>query len=122
MKLVLAIAACALIACSGPKGVVLWHAYGGEERAALEATAASWNAAHPERLSLAQSGDDVPLSGEVAMREVLGAEVVLHVESAAGPLTVRTDAGAAPRPGDTVQVWLDPKAIHLFDRATEVRL
>jgi multiple sugar transport system ATP-binding protein len=76
----------------------------------------------PERLSLAQSGDNVPLSGEVAMREVLGAEVVLHVESAAGPLTVRTAAGAAPRPGDTVKVWLDPKSIHLFDRATEVRL
>ena len=56
------------------------------------------------------------------MREVLGAEVVLHLESAAGPLTVRTDAGSAPRPGDTVQVWLDPKSIHLFDRATEVRL
>ncbi len=76
----------------------------------------------PERLSLAKSGDEVSLRGEVAMREVLGAEVVLHVESAAGPLTVRTDAGAAPRPGDSVQVWLDPKSIHLFDRASEERL
>ena len=76
----------------------------------------------PERLSLARTGDEVPLSGEVAMREVLGAEIVLHVESPAGPLTVRTDAGAAPRPGDTVQVWLDPKSIHLFDRGSEERL
>ena len=76
----------------------------------------------PERLSLAHHADAVGLSGEVAMREVLGAEVVLHLESAAGPLTVRTDAGSAPRPGDTVQVWLDPSAIHLFDGATEVRL
>jgi ABC-type sugar transport system ATPase subunit len=76
----------------------------------------------PERLSLSGSGNDVALSGEVAMREVLGAEVVLHVESPAGPLTVRTDAGAAPRPGDTVQVWLDPKSIHLFDRGSEERL
>jgi len=76
----------------------------------------------PERLSLTGSGSDVALSGSVAMREVLGAEVVLHLESAAGPLTVRTDAGSAPRPGDTVQVWLDPKMIHLFDGATELRL
>ena len=76
----------------------------------------------PERLSLVQRGDDVALSGEVAMREVLGAEVVLHLESPAGPLTIRTDAGSAPRPGDTVQVWLDPHAIHVFDGATEVRL
>jgi len=76
----------------------------------------------PERLSLQQRTDDIGLSGNVAMREVLGAEVVLHVESAAGPLTVRTDAGAAPRLGDTVQVWLDPHAVHLFDGATELRL
>jgi ABC-type sugar transport system ATPase subunit len=56
------------------------------------------------------------------MREVLGAEVVLHLESAAGPLTMRTAANSAPRPGDTVQVWLDPHAIHLFDGASEARL
>src|SRR5687768_17693112 len=30
-------------------GVVLWHAYTGMERAALEETAAQWNAQHPER-------------------------------------------------------------------------
>jgi ABC-type sugar transport system ATPase subunit len=56
------------------------------------------------------------------MREVLGAEVVLHLESSAGPLTVRADAGSAPRPGDTVQVWVDPRAIHVFDAASEARL
>ena len=76
----------------------------------------------PERLSLHKHGDEVPLSGEVAMREVLGAEVVLHLESPAGPLTVRTEAGNAARPGDTVQVWLDPQAMHVFDGATEVRI
>jgi ABC-type sugar transport system ATPase subunit len=76
----------------------------------------------PERLSLARRGDDVALAGEVAMREVLGAEIVLHVESAAGPLTVRTEAGAAARQGETVQVWIDPKSIHVFDGASEVRL
>ena len=76
----------------------------------------------PERLSLAGSDDAIALSGEVAMREVLGAEIVLHVESAAGPLTVRTDTSTAARPGETVRVWLDPRAVHLFDGATEVRL
>jgi multiple sugar transport system ATP-binding protein len=76
----------------------------------------------PERLSLQRGGDDVGLSGEVAMREVLGAEVVLHLESAAGPLTVRAEANSAPRLGDTVQVWLDPKTIHVFDGSSEVRL
>ncbi len=76
----------------------------------------------PERLALVGTTDDVALSGEVAMREVLGAEVVLHVDSAAGPLTVRADAGSGPRPGDRVQVWLDPRRVHVFDGATELRL
>jgi arabinogalactan oligomer/maltooligosaccharide transport system substrate-binding protein len=42
--LVLLVVAC----CGSPHGVVLWHAYNGAERAALETTAASWNAAHPD--------------------------------------------------------------------------
>jgi arabinogalactan oligomer/maltooligosaccharide transport system substrate-binding protein len=42
--------ALALVACDAPaKGVVLWHAYNGDERTALEATAAAWNAAHPDQ-------------------------------------------------------------------------
>jgi ABC-type sugar transport system ATPase subunit len=76
----------------------------------------------PERLSLHGGDDDVSLQGSVSLREVLGAEVVLHVDSSAGPLTVRTEANSAPRQGDTVQVWLDPKGVHLFDGSTEVRL
>ncbi len=76
----------------------------------------------PERLSLAQRPDHISLEGAVDMREVLGAEVVLHIASPAGPLTIRTDAGAAPRTGDNVRVWLDPHAIHVFDGATELRL
>jgi hypothetical protein len=47
---------------------------------------------------------------------------VLHIASPAGPLTIRTDAAAAPRAGDQVQVWLDPRAVHVFDGATELRL
>jgi len=76
----------------------------------------------PERLSLTARDHDISVTGAVSMREVLGAEVVLHVDSAAGPLTVRTDASAAPRLGENVAVWLDPHSIHLFDGATELRL
>jgi multiple sugar transport system ATP-binding protein len=76
----------------------------------------------PEKLSLAQRPDHVAVGGTVDMREVLGAEIVLHVASAAGPLTVRTDASAGHRTGEPIQVWLDPSAIHVFDGATEVRL
>ena len=41
---------CALVIACGndPHGVVLWHSYQGDERAALENTAQVWNAAHPD--------------------------------------------------------------------------
>lgn len=38
-----------LTACDGKQGIVLWHAYNGTEREALAATAAKWNAEHPDR-------------------------------------------------------------------------
>ena len=41
---------CGLVACNnGPHGIVLWHAYNGDERMALEVTGAAWNTAHPDR-------------------------------------------------------------------------
>lgn len=38
-----------LTACDTRRGIVLWHAYNGAERDALAATAARWNADHPDR-------------------------------------------------------------------------
>ena len=47
LAVALALAAAACGQAREP-GVVLWHAYTGIERVALEATAAQWNARHPE--------------------------------------------------------------------------
>jgi multiple sugar transport system ATP-binding protein len=75
----------------------------------------------PEAVGLdARGGIAVP--AEVNLREVLGAEVVLHVASPAGELTVRADAKQSARPGDRVTVYLDPGALHLFDARSELRL
>lgn len=38
-----------LAGCDRVQGTVLWHAYNDAERAALEATAARWNADHPDK-------------------------------------------------------------------------
>jgi multiple sugar transport system ATP-binding protein len=76
----------------------------------------------PEALGLDQRAGAVPVPAEVAMREVLGAEAVLHLASPAGELTLRTDARSAARPGDRLTVYLDPGAIHLFDARSEQRL
>ncbi len=77
----------------------------------------------PEDIGLERRGDDrVALPGAVQLREVLGAEVVLHVASPAGEVTVRADARTPGRPGDNVTLWLDPTAMHLFDAQSEHRL
>jgi arabinogalactan oligomer/maltooligosaccharide transport system substrate-binding protein len=63
VKLALAAAAMLLAAACSPQrepGVLLWHGYQGPERAALEQTAAQWNAQHPENpvtlVAVAQDG------------------------------------------------------------------
>jgi ABC-type sugar transport system ATPase subunit len=76
----------------------------------------------PEAIGLDARGDGVAVPAEVAMREVLGAEVVLHLASPAGELTLRTDARAPARPGDRLTVYVDPAAVHLFDARSEQRL
>ena len=78
----------------------------------------------PEGVSLERRAGEhaAPLSGRVELREVLGAEVLLHLEAEAGRLTVKSDARAPVREGDAVTVWLDPAALHVFDADSELRL
>ncbi len=76
----------------------------------------------PEALSLNQRGDATSIDARVELREVLGAEVLLYLDSSAGPLTVRTDAHAPAREGDQLKVWIDQRNVHLFDATTEQRL
>ncbi|HEU0037417.1 MAG TPA: extracellular solute-binding protein [Kofleriaceae bacterium] len=40
---------CLLVGCERKQGIVLWHAYNGAERDALESTAAKWNTEHPDQ-------------------------------------------------------------------------
>jgi ABC-type sugar transport system ATPase subunit len=77
----------------------------------------------PESVALERRrADAAPLRGSVELREVLGAEVLLHLRSPAGALTVKTDARSAAREGETLTVWVDPSALHLFDAETELRV
>jgi multiple sugar transport system ATP-binding protein len=74
----------------------------------------------PHDLSLQGSGPSLP--SRVEIRELMGSEAFLHLESAAGPLVVRTGAHAPAREGDQVAVYVDREKLHLFDAATEQRL
>ncbi len=58
------------------------------------------------------------LAGTVTLAEHLGAETILHVEVAQGPVLVaRADGRAPQRIGQPVTLTLDPRFCHLFDPA-----
>jgi multiple sugar transport system ATP-binding protein len=78
--------------------------------------------ARPEDLAVEAGEGRVPVRGKVELREVLGAEAVLHVATAAGVLTARTDAREAHPIGDAVTLYLKPDGVHWFDGETERRL
>jgi multiple sugar transport system ATP-binding protein len=76
----------------------------------------------PEAIALVERPDAAPLRAEVEVREVLGAEALLHLRSPAGELTVRAEASTPAREGDDLEVWIDPLAVHWFDADSEQRL
>jgi multiple sugar transport system ATP-binding protein len=76
----------------------------------------------PEAASLAERPGSAPVRGRVELREVLGADVLLHVRSEAGPLTVKTEDRAAGEEGEDLTVWLDRDRLHFFDARSEARL
>jgi multiple sugar transport system ATP-binding protein len=66
--------------------------------------------------------DDAPIGGRVELRELMGAEAYLHLESEAGRLVVRTGAHVPAREGDRVGVRVDRSKLHVFDARTEQRV
>ena len=75
----------------------------------------------PEDLRVASNGD-AALRGRIEVREPMGADAYLYVQSDAGPLIVRTPAQDAARVGDLVGLAVDPLKLHMFDPATEARV
>ncbi len=78
--------------------------------------------ARPEDVALVAGEQRVAIDGTVELREVLGAEAILYVTTAAGALTVRADARAPHPLGSAITLFLDPRGLHWFDGATERRL
>jgi multiple sugar transport system ATP-binding protein len=76
----------------------------------------------PESISLSPSEGAAPIKTQVELREVLGAEVLLHLSSQAGHLTVRTDAHSPVREGENLTVYFDQHKLHMFDAESEKRI
>jgi len=73
----------------------------------------------PEHLLLQDSS---PWRGEVSVVEPTGPDTYVVVDTASGPLTLRTGAQTRARPGDHVGLVVEPAHVHWFDAGTEARL
>jgi multiple sugar transport system ATP-binding protein len=68
----------------------------------------------PEHLSIVDKGGD--WKGTIQLAEHLGSDSFLHVDAGeAGRLTVRATGEYTGKPGDKLQLKLDPARIHRFD-------
>ncbi len=76
----------------------------------------------PESIALEASERSAPLDTNVQTREVLGAEVLLHLETPAGELTLRTDSHSPIEAGQNLRIYLPQDKLHLFDAGTENRI
>ena len=73
----------------------------------------------PEHLVLRE---DAPWRGQVSVVEPTGPDTYVMVDTAAGPVTLRTDAQTRVRPGDRVGLSVAPAHAHWFDAPSETRM
>jgi multiple sugar transport system ATP-binding protein len=76
----------------------------------------------PESITLEASEKSAAIDTNVQIREVLGAEVLLHLQTPAGELTLRTDSHSPIKAGQNLRVYLPQDKLHLFDAGSESRL
>ncbi len=58
------------------------------------------------------------LSGTVAVREPLGSETLIYVETASGEIIAKADGRTPPEVGETVDLGADAANLHVFDAKT----
>ena len=73
----------------------------------------------PEHLVLQ---DSAPWRGKVSVVEPTGPDTYVVVDTAAGSVTLRTDAQTRVQPGDSVGLAVEPAHAHWFDASSENRL
>jgi multiple sugar transport system ATP-binding protein len=76
----------------------------------------------PQDLSLGPRNGRTALPARVEVRELMGSEAFLHLDTPAGLVILRTEAHGAAREGEAIDVFIDAGKVHLFDSGTELRL
>ncbi len=66
--------------------------------------------------------DSAPWRGEVSVVEPTGPDTYVMVDTAAGTVTLRTDAQTRVQPGDRVGLSIEPANAHWFNAQNETRL
>jgi multiple sugar transport system ATP-binding protein len=62
------------------------------------------------------------VEGRVLLREPLGPETLIHVQTDMGEIVAKADGRTPPEVGATVRLGADPAALHLFDATTGAAL
>lgn len=70
----------------------------------------------PDDLSLV--GGTPVLQGTVALREPLGHETLIYLQTKAGEIIAKADGRTPPMVGETVNLGADPANVHIFDAAS----
>jgi multiple sugar transport system ATP-binding protein len=73
----------------------------------------------PPDLALANGTSGSPLLARVEVREPMGSEVFLYLDSPWGALVARVESSSQVREGDQVKLELTPERIYLFDGDSE---
>ncbi|HVS02731.1 MAG TPA: sn-glycerol-3-phosphate ABC transporter ATP-binding protein UgpC [Thermoanaerobaculia bacterium] len=78
----------------------------------------------PEGLAEAASGSSwgARLRAEVELAEPLGSEVVVHARHGKQTVIAKLGPESVPELGSSIELTLDPEALHLFDAASQARL
>ena len=69
---------------------------------------------HDEEVHLSNARTGV-IEAVVDVTEMMGAETYLYLSCEDYPMTVRVSSRSQARPGDVVQLAIDPNSVHLFD-------
>ena len=67
---------------------------------------------------LPKIGSTIESEGEVAVLEPLGSETLVHVTHGDLNVIAKASGRRPPRIGETVQLFANPEALHVFDSAT----
>ena len=81
--------------------------------------------AQPGRITLGVRPDDlvpvesdVLIQGKVTVREPLGSETLIYVDTPGGEIVAKADGRRPPAVGEVVRLGADPANLHVFDRET----